>query len=115
MKRRDVRRDARGTRAMKAYRLVSGSAPCPVPSASMDARILAAARQSASRSPERRQLLFVGAMAATVMMAFTARWLTQDSPLSDSRSFGLAEGQSRDYLLQFDPLTTGPGSQEGLP
>ena len=104
-------RVVRGTRALKAYR----SAPGSVPSASMDARILGAARQSAAQSPDRRQLLFVGAMAATVMVTFTARWLIQDPPLPDSRSFGLSEGQSRGYLQQFDPLTTGPGSQESLP
>lgn len=99
-----------GPRALISYRTAS----TPKPAASMDLRILAAARAAVSRSPERRQLLFVGALAATVMVAFTARWFISD-PLPLSQDFGIAEGQTRGYLLEFDPLITGPGSQEGLP
>lgn len=104
-------------RALTLYRAESP----PKPAASVDLRILAAARASSSRSPERRQLVFVSAMAATVLVAFTARWLITD-PLAPhspyfgmAQDFGMAEGQSRAYLLEFDPLITGPGSQEGLP
>jgi hypothetical protein len=111
MRRTETKRAVRVPGAMECYR----SAPRTLPSASLDARILAAARQSAARSPDRRQLLFVGGMAATVMVAFTVRWLIQEPTLPAAQSFGLYEGHSRAYLLQFDPLTTGPGSQEGMP
>jgi ferric-dicitrate binding protein FerR (iron transport regulator) len=101
---------SKGPRALTLYR----ATPAPRPAASADLRILAAARAAAARSSERRQLLFVGAMAATVMVAFTTRWLVTD-PAPHSQDFGIAEGQTHDYLLEFDPLVTGPGSQEGLP
>jgi hypothetical protein len=101
----------RGPRALAAYR----STRDPRPVASVDARILAAARAAARRTRLHRPLWFAGAMAATVLVAFGARWFATDLSLTDAREYGLHEGQSRDYLLEFDPLTTGPGSQEGLP
>jgi hypothetical protein len=102
---------ARGPRALSLYR----SAADPRPPASVDAQILASARTAAARSPSRGPLLFAGAMAATLLVTFTARLTLIDPPPPDTRHYGLAEGQSRDYLLKLDPLTTGPGSQEGLP
>jgi len=107
----DLNPRAKGPRALALYR----SAADPQPSAAVDARILATARAAASRSSRRLPLLFAGSMAATVLVAFSARLVIPDPPEPDTRQYGLVEGQSRDYLLKFDPLTTGPGSQEGLP
>lgn len=87
----------------------------PSPPASVDAHILASARAAAARPRARMPLLFAGAMATTLLVSFTARWFIPDPPPPDTRQYGLVEGQARDYLLKFDPLTTGPGSQEGLP
>ena len=105
-----MRRLPSGHRTLSQYR----SGRLPTPTASMDLRILAAARDARAKSPGRDQLVFVGAMAATVLVAFTARWFIPDPRLA-TQDFGIAEGQSRDYLLKFDPLISGPGSQEGLP
>lgn len=106
-----MKRPARGPRALSLYR----SAVDPRPPASVDAHILASARKAAVRSPGRGPLLFAGAMAATLLVTFTARLALTDPPPPDTRQYGMVEGQSRDYLLKLDPLTTGPGSQEGLP
>ena len=97
---------------MTMYR---GSAQ-PRPPAGVDARILSAAQATARQSTGRRDLLFAGTLAATMIVAFGARLLiTEPLPPADSPEFGISEGQSHDYLIHFDPLTTGPGSQEGLP
>ena len=101
---------AQGPRALSLYR----AAPAPQPPAAVDERILASARAAAAPGPGRRPLLFAGAMAATVIVAFAAR-LTITDPPPDTGQFGMTEGQAHDYLLTFDPLTTGPGSQEGMP
>src|SRR5688500_2181378 len=92
------------------------STPEARPSALLDARILKAAREAVHHAPDRGALVFAGAMAATVLVAFTVRWNSTDTlTASDTRPYGVAEGQARDYLLKFDPQITGPGSQEGLP
>lgn len=85
----------------------------PRPAASVDAAILAAARGAARTSG--RAPLFVAGMAATVVLGFTSRCLLDDPPRPDTREYGLTAGQTHDYLLTFDPLITGPGSQEGQP
>jgi hypothetical protein len=98
-------------RIMAIYR--AGS---PQPSAAIDQRILAAARdRQASRTPKRLAL----AACVALVAIFAARWMmpgqTSAPEITDTH-FGLEEGQARAWLTTYQPAltATGPGSQEGL-
>ncbi|HEX5160894.1 MAG TPA: hypothetical protein VFV88_04175 [Steroidobacteraceae bacterium] len=90
----------------------------PLPAATTDAGILAAARtHRESRSP----LRFAVAAAAVLVAVFIARWylpgehgpaISNDDSTTD---FGIQEGQAHSWLGSYQPslTVTGPGSQEG--
>ena len=99
-------------RALALYHAIPGV----LPSAAIDARILAAAR---TPSHSRPVLPFTVAAAALLIAVFALRWMNPGEPASrvaTRTDFGIAEGQSRAFLSTFHPMmATGPGSQEGKP
>jgi hypothetical protein len=103
--------DMKRPRVMAIYR--AGS---PQPSAAIDQRILAAARErQVSPVPARLAL----AAAVALVAIFAVRWWMpghSSAPEIAVANFGLEEGQARAWLTTYQPpLTdTGPGSQEGL-
>ncbi len=87
-----------------------------VPSAEVDAFVLAAARASPAPVRRYRELLLAGAAVAAVAVLFVVRFAT--TPTHDFVSSGHAreEGHSRAWLMNLDlQKPNGPGSQEGLP
>ena len=103
--------DMKRLRVMTIYR--TGS---PQPSAAIDQRILALARERpSSRSPGRLAL----AAAVALVAVFAARWMMpgpSSAPEITVTHFGLEEGQARAWLATYQPplTATGPGSQEGM-
>jgi len=92
------------------------AAPAVNPSAQIDARVLAAARNSRASARRRIEWLVAGAMAAAVAAAFYLRIDTTTPPHYEASNFGREEGLSRAWLMESDlQQPTGPGSQEGLP
>jgi hypothetical protein len=103
--------DMKRPRVMAIYR--AGS---PQPSAAIDQRILAAARERQTSGISRGLAL---AAAVALVAIFAARWMmpgqTSAPEITDTH-FGLEEGQARAWLTSYQPTltATGPGSQEGL-
>ena len=91
--------------------------PAAGPSAATDANILAAAR---ARRTSRLPGMLALAAAFAMVSILVARWMLPGhlpAPDGSSANFGIAEGQARAWLIQYQPplTATGPGSQEGLP
>jgi hypothetical protein len=87
-----------------------------VPSAEVDARVLAAARASRSPARLRRPMLLTGAVAAAVVAMFVVRIATTPPQDYAGNGKGREEGLTHAWLMDLDlQKPTGPGSQEGLP
>lgn len=92
------------------------ASPEVIPSAQIDASVLAAARASPAPASLRRQLVLTGAVAAGVVAIFVMRIATTPTQDFASTGNGLEEGLARAWLTDLDiQKPIGPGSQEGLP
>lgn len=99
-------------RALALYRASAEE----LPSAQMDAFVLAAARASPAPARRRREWFFAGAAVAAVAAMFVVRIATTPPQNFASTGFGRDEGRARAVLMNLDlEKPTGPGSQEGLP
>jgi len=103
--------DLKRPRALALYRASAGV----LPSARMDAFVLAAARESSAKA-RRPEWLIAGAAVAAVAALFLVRVAMTPTEDFAGGGNGIEEGLARDWLMTLDlQKPTGPGSQEGLP